>query len=35
MNRVGFGFDLHPLVADRPLVLGGVTVECDLGLSGH
>jgi len=26
MTRVGFGFDLHPLVAGRPLVLGGVTV---------
>ena len=35
MNRVGFGFDLHPLVADRPLVLGGVTVPSDLGLGGH
>ena len=35
MNRVGFGFDLHPLVPERPLVLGGVTVESDLGLGGH
>lgn len=35
MNRVGFGFDLHPLVPDRPLVLGGVTLESDLGLAGH
>ena len=35
MNRIGFGFDLHPLVAGRPLVLGGVTVESDLGLYGH
>jgi 2-C-methyl-D-erythritol 2,4-cyclodiphosphate synthase len=35
MNRVGFGFDLHPLVAGRPLVLGGVTVPSDLGLGGH
>ena len=26
MTRVGFGFDLHPLVPGRPLVLGGVTV---------
>jgi 2-C-methyl-D-erythritol 2,4-cyclodiphosphate synthase len=32
---VGFGFDLHPLVADRPLVLGGVTVASDRGLGGH
>ena len=35
MNRVGFGFDLHPLEPDRPLVLGGVTVPSDLGLGGH
>ena len=35
MTRVGFGFDLHPLVASRPLVLGGVTVESDRGLAGH
>ena len=35
MTRVGFGFDLHPLAAGRPLVLGGVTVESDRGLAGH
>jgi 2-C-methyl-D-erythritol 2,4-cyclodiphosphate synthase len=35
MNRAGFGFDVHPLVAGRPLVLGGVTIESDLGLGGH
>ncbi len=35
MTRVGFGFDLHPLAAGRPLVLGGVTVEFDRGLAGH
>ena len=35
MNRSGFGFDVHPLVPDRPLVLGGVTIESDLGLLGH
>jgi len=34
-TRVGFGFDLHPLVAGRPLVLGGVTVPSPLGLGGH
>jgi 2-C-methyl-D-erythritol 2,4-cyclodiphosphate synthase len=34
-TRIGFGFDLHPLVAGRPLVLGGVTVPADLGLGGH
>jgi 2-C-methyl-D-erythritol 2,4-cyclodiphosphate synthase len=35
VNRVGFGFDLHPLVPERPLVLGGVTVPSELGLGGH
>lgn len=35
MTRVGLGFDLHPLVPGRPLVLGGVTVPSDLGLGGH
>jgi 2-C-methyl-D-erythritol 2,4-cyclodiphosphate synthase len=33
--RVGQGFDLHPLVPGRPLVLGGVTVPSDVGLGGH
>jgi 2-C-methyl-D-erythritol 2,4-cyclodiphosphate synthase len=35
VTRVGFGFDLHPLVAGRPLVLGGVTVPSEVGLDGH
>ena len=35
MTRSGFGFDLHPLVPGRPLVLGGVTVPFELGLGGH
>ncbi len=35
MNRVGFGFDLHRLVAGRPLILGGVTVPSEAGLDGH
>ena len=35
MSRVGFGFDLHPLVTGRPLVLGGLTVPSDVGLDGH
>jgi 2-C-methyl-D-erythritol 2,4-cyclodiphosphate synthase len=34
MNRVGLGFDLHPLVAGRPLILGGVTVPSEAGLDG-
>src|SRR5215470_13723169 len=35
MMRAGLGFDLHPLVPDRPLVLGGVTVPAGRGLGGH
>jgi 2-C-methyl-D-erythritol 2,4-cyclodiphosphate synthase len=34
-TRSGFGFDIHPLVPGRPLVLGGVTVPSELGLGGH
>jgi 2-C-methyl-D-erythritol 4-phosphate cytidylyltransferase/2-C-methyl-D-erythritol 2,4-cyclodiphosphate synthase len=33
--RIGQGVDAHPLVAGRPLVLGGVTVPFELGLDGH
>ena len=33
--RVGQGFDAHQLVAGRPLVLGGVSIEHDKGLEGH
>ena len=33
--RSGLGFDLHPLVAGRPLILGGVTVPGPRGLGGH
>jgi len=34
-RRVGIGYDVHRLAADRPLVLGGVTVPFELGLLGH
>jgi len=33
--RVGQGIDVHPLVAGRPLVLGGVVVPYERGLDGH
>ncbi len=33
--RVGNGFDFHPLVAGRRLVLGGVEIKHDKGLGGH
>lgn len=35
ISKVGFGFDLHPLVPGRALVLGGVTVPFEFGLGGH
>ncbi len=34
-SRVGIGFDAHPLVEGRPLVLGGVRIPHQRGLSGH
>lgn len=33
--RVGFGFDVHPLVADRELWLGGVNIPAEKGAAGH
>ncbi len=33
--RIGTGFDVHELVTGRPLVLGGITVPHNKGLSGH
>ncbi|MGB5714293.1 MAG: 2-C-methyl-D-erythritol 2,4-cyclodiphosphate synthase [Waterburya sp.] len=33
--RIGNGYDIHQLVADRPLILGGVTIPHTLGLLGH
>ncbi len=33
--RVGIGYDIHPVVTDRPLILGGVQLACDFGLGGH
>lgn len=33
--RVGQGFDVHALVPDRKLILGGVTIPYHLGLFGH
>ena len=34
-GRAGTGYDLHRLVAGRPLVLGGVTIPADRGALGH
>jgi 2-C-methyl-D-erythritol 2,4-cyclodiphosphate synthase len=33
--RVGIGYDIHPLVSGRQLVIGGVRIENPTGLDGH
>lgn len=33
--RIGFGFDTHQLVENRPLIIGGITVEHYKGSLGH
>lgn len=33
--RIGQGFDVHALVAGRPLIIGGVSIPYDKGLAGH
>ena len=33
--RVGLGYDVHKLVLDRPLIMGGVEIPFEKGLLGH
>lgn len=33
--RIGHGYDVHRLVKDRPLILGGVNIPHETGLLGH
>ena len=33
--RIGHGYDVHRLVPDRELILGGVKIPCERGLLGH
>ena len=33
--RIGIGYDVHPLVEGRKLVLGGVVIPSERGLGGH
>ena len=33
--RIGFGYDVHAFTTDRSLVLGGIPVPFEYGLSGH
>ena len=35
MIRIGHGFDVHPLVAGRRCIIGGVDIPHDKGLDGH
>jgi len=35
MNHVGIGYDVHPLVPGRKLILGGVEIPHSKGLDGH
>ena len=34
-QRIGFGYDVHAFATGRPLILGGVTIPFESGLSGH
>ena len=33
--RIGHGYDVHRLVPERDLILGGVKIDYELGLLGH
>ena len=33
--RIGYGYDVHRLIPDRKLILGGVEIPHDTGLDGH
>lgn len=33
--RIGIGYDVHQLVSDRDLILGGVKIDHEKGLLGH
>ena len=35
MNHVGIGYDVHPLISGRKLILGGVEIHHPKGLDGH
>lgn len=34
-QRVGLGYDIHPIAKGRPLMIGGVRIESEWGLAGH
>jgi 2-C-methyl-D-erythritol 2,4-cyclodiphosphate synthase len=34
-TRIGFGYDAHAFTTGRPLILGGISIPFEYGLSGH
>ena len=34
-HRIGYGYDVHRIIENRPLILGGVDVPSSFGLDGH
>ncbi|HEX8736890.1 MAG TPA: 2-C-methyl-D-erythritol 2,4-cyclodiphosphate synthase [Pyrinomonadaceae bacterium] len=35
MFRIGFGNDIHRLVKNKPLILGGISISSEMGAEGH
>jgi 2-C-methyl-D-erythritol 2,4-cyclodiphosphate synthase len=35
VNRIGIGYDIHPLVGGRPLIIGGIRIAYAKGLLGY
>ena len=35
MLRIGQGFDVHEFAEGRPLIIGGITIPYEKGLTGH
>ena len=35
MQRFGIGYDVHPLAVGRPMIIGGVSIDSDVGPQGH
>ncbi len=33
--RIGLGYDVHPFIENRPLILGGISIPHKVGLLGH
>jgi len=33
--RIGLGYDIHPLIKGKDLIIGGVKIDSDYGLDGH